>query len=417
MLELGRLVPAQSAVAALLQVTQMVCSIVVLRWVSPAENGVWQSIVLLESYFGVVRLGVINSFNRQFPFLSGRGERSQAEATAQAAEAYTLLACGVEVVGLLIVCLYAGAAHWRAAAIAMALYGPAMLYRTYLEATCRSGREFSILARNQGWLILAQVLSIPLVWVAGFDGYLGRTVAIAVGGTLLLHRMRPVRLPPRWDWTVVGMLVTTGMPLFISNYGTVVASTFGRMLLLQRGGEHELGLFTPVSAIFTLGVMAPSIISTYLLPRLNFDLGQTDNAMAVADNSWRVGLACVVFMLPFVAAGWWLIPICVGRILPAYVESVPAMRWGLLLVLAGCFKIATLPLSVLQAWPQLFAYVGAVLATNYLCPALLLHATSLRALEAVTVGLVIAAVVQIMAAALCVRSAVARYRPEAPAPS
>lgn len=388
----------------------MICSIVVLRWVSPAENGVWQSLVLLESYFGIVRLGVINSFNRQFPFLSGRGERAKADATAQSAEAYTLLACGVEVLGLLIVCAWAGAEHWRAAAFAMTLYAPAMLYRTYLEATCRSGREFSILARNQAWLILAQVLSVPLVWVGGFEGYLGRSVLIAVGGTWLLYRSRPVRLPPRWDWAVVGMLVMTGMPLFVSNYGTVVASTFGRMLLLQRGGEHELGLFTPVSAMFTLGVMAPSIISTYLLPRLNFDLGRTDDATAVADNSWRVGLACAALMLPFAAVGWWLIPVAVEKILPAYAESVPAMRWGLLLVLAGCFKIATLPLSVLQAWPQLFAYVGAVLGTNYLCPALLLRETTLRPIVAVTIGLVAAAMLQVVAAALCVRSAVKGYR-------
>lgn len=410
MADLRRLIPVESAVATAYQVVQMATSLVVLRWITPEQNGVWQTMLVLESYLLAVRLGVPNAMNRHYPFLLGAGEQERAVAVVRSAHAYTLVACAAELVGLVVAWFLLPAGFgWQLALVAFAFYAPATLYRGYLEATFRGGRDFARLARVQLWLIVACVVTVPWVVWWGFPGYLARAAALAVAGIVLLHRERPVRVGPRWDRSIVLMLLVTGLPLFVANYGSGVAATFPRLWLLAEGGERQLGLFTPVAALISLGSLVPSVIGVYLLPRLNHDLGGSGDARGTARDSLRASAWSAALLAPFLGLAWFILPWAMELLLPAYVAAVPAMRWALLLVLVGCFRVATMTFSVLQAWKPMFVHLAVVMLTSFVAPWWVLELTALGPVESVTVGLVAAGVLQLAVGFWCVRWAVRAY--------
>jgi O-antigen/teichoic acid export membrane protein len=406
------LISPYSAVAMLLQVVQMACSVVVLRWVPPAQMGIWQTLVVVETYCQLARLGVVNSMNRQYPYLLGQGKEDAARRQVQTAECFTLGAVAAQLLGLCLAALVLvpARADWPIAMLTLAIFAPANSYRAFLEATFRSGQQFAQLARAQCLIIALTVLSVGLVVAYGFKGFCARTLLLAVGSTVAYAYLRPLRFRLHFDYAVFKYLLWTGWPLFVSSYLTGVAGSFGRLVILHEGGTAQLGLFAPVNAVISLGLLMPSTFAVYLLPKLNFDFGASGSGRTVVAQSLKAGLVSSVLVTPFLAVGWWLLPRVVVQFAPAYSQAIPAMQLGLLITFLGGFKISTVAFSVLQAWGPMFLYIAVLLATSWLGPWLGVRLWPRSTLEGVTFGMLGAAVIQIPFTVLCLRLATNRHR-------
>ena len=53
-------------------------------------------------------------------------------------------------------------------------------------------------------------------------------------------------------------------------------------------------------------------------------------------------------MIPVIAVSWWLVEPAMCRVLPKYIEAVPAMRWGLLAPFISSFAPVTLVFNVVR---------------------------------------------------------------------
>lgn len=404
------LVSPYGAVGLLQQCVQMGCALIVIRWVAPEQMGLWQTALLLESYSYLVRFGVVNAMNREVAILAGRNESARSLRYVAVTEAFTLHAAALQFVGLAIAgwLFLPRTGGWILAYAALLLSAPLNLYTGFLEATYRSGQHFMRLARAQLGLVVIQVATVPLVALFGFEGLCGR-VSVVAAATLLLHgKHRPIAFGPALCPTILRTLFFTGMPLFAANYLTVVAGGFNRILLLQHGGAALVGLYTPVAALVTLAALVPSTCATYLLPRLNFNFGQSGAADEVIRQTWNVAISGTLIAVPIALLGWLAAPALIREFAPQYVDAIPAAKLGVGIALVGGMRIMTTAFSVLQAWGPMFINLGFLVLFSWLGPWLALRVEPSDPLAAVVGGSLLAALAQIPVTYLSLRAA--RYR-------
>lgn len=397
-----------AAIAMAQQLVQMVCGFLVLRWVAPPEMGVWQAVILIDTYSQIIRLGIVNAMAREYPFLLGKGKKDEAVQYIQTTEAYTIIAALSELVIIIVVMAMFGRDlnfDWRLGFLTLILYAPLNLYRGFLESTFRGGREFGILARIHLWGIVLNCVTLLLPVYYGFTGFCIRVLVITGITTLLLWLWRPVREKPKLISKCLKYLIFAGIPLFISNYLTAFAAGFSRIILLHEGGAPLAGLFSPVVSIIALGSMVPATLSVYLLPKLNFNFGASGAAKVITKAAIKAGFFCCLVMLPFIAIGWWLLPLVMEKMAPLYIDIIPAMRIALILSLVNCFRLTTVTFSVLQAWKPMFINLLFLIVTSYTGPHLGLKLWPTNPIFGVTVGALFAGLIQIPISLACVNLA------------
>jgi hypothetical protein len=366
------LVSPHSAVAVVCQAGQVLCGFVALRWTRPEEMGAWQLFLILDSYLGFLRLGVVNAMNRSYPYLTGRGEHEQARLCVATTQTYTFFIAALEVVALVAVVLVWSrmASIWLVGGLLYCVYTPLGLVRTSIEATFRCSRDFANLSRIQLWTLAVAILGTFWVMQLGFAGYMLRLFAIQIVGVALVWAFRPIRVPLAFDWSVFRRLVQAGVHLFANNWLAGVSNSFLRIAVVAAGGTVLLGQLTPILGIIGLGALLPATLSVYVLPRLNFEYGRTTSRRDVVVNTLKSTLVSVAMSVPLLAAGWFVLPWLVGLVAPHYHLTSSMIRLGLVVALASTVRMGVNAFSVLGAWGCLYLNTAVALAARWFGPRL-----------------------------------------------
>jgi O-antigen/teichoic acid export membrane protein len=390
------------------QAVQMACSVAVLRWVPPAQIGLWLTLQVVEAYALWVRLGVLNAMNREYPLLLGQGKNAEAVAHVQAAGAY-LAACAVAVTAAFGAAAWVWAERgpdWQWALAAYGLHAGGGVWRSFLEGTFRGGQDFRKLAMVQLAGAALQIATLPLVAALGFRGFCVRAMALAVALTAICHAARPVRAGLRWSRGLIAKLLVDGLPLFAANYLGAIGAQFPRVLLAAAGGTALLGLYAPAAAVLALGALLPGTLLTYLLPGQNRAYGRDRDAPAIAAAAWRRALAASAVLLPLAILGAWALPPAVRRWFPDYAAGAHVLGWAALAAALAPLRLATSVFSTLKAWRPMLAHALLGLVLAWLGPWVWLRIDGADPLRAVVLGSLAALGLHALAAWPCVRWAV-----------
>jgi O-antigen/teichoic acid export membrane protein len=385
------------------------------RWVDPASMGVWHTLLLVNSYLIVVRLGLISGMGRELPFAMGSGDIDRARRIAATAAAYNN-ACSVLAAltfGVLSVVFWGSGRDWQLALPAMAVISATNLYLSYLTATFRSDADFARLARVY-WVQAITALFMPVaVYSFGFTGLCAHAALQALLVCGCAHAWRPFRVAPRFDPVLAGQLIATGMPLFIGGYLQTVAMGFDRVILLQRGTVETVGYYAPAIAVIHAMAIVPGALSTYVYPRMSYALGQGRKAGALGTMAFRALATSLLSGLPIAVLGWIAAPYVVTHFFPRYQPSIPAVQWSLLSGLLWSVSPAVQALGSLKAWRRLSLYIAVLLSARWFFPWFLSQGSD--PLGGVARGNVWAAAVVAVAALLLVRHATQETAAEAAA--
>lgn len=356
--------------ALLLHAVSMLGAIVVLRWVSPASMGIWQTILLAQAYAEVMQLGVLRGLNHELPFLLGQGDIAAARHLAATAQFHSVLVGSLGALGFFVALLFTQAAanssEWRYGLVAMALVWSAGNYHNYLEATFRAQNKFKHLAYAQLIEAGLQVVTLYLVVVWGYQGMLVRAVILTLFMTVILFWMQPMPLWPKFRWKAFRQLLYTGIPLYGIGYLYVLAIGFDRIILLQTGGTELIGFYAPMAAVMAAMTVGPQAIIAYLYPRLSFSLGKGGASSQLWRKSLQAFAASVVISIPMVLVGWFVIPLAMEHLFPDYLPALTAVRLMLIVGFLLSGRAILVPLYSLKAWHWLYLYMGIFTLTRWL---------------------------------------------------
>lgn len=351
-----------------LQVTVMACSVLVLKWVSPTAMGLFQSLLLIQSYSALVQAGTINGLGRELPFRLGAGQEADALGLVGTAHRVAIISAALLLLGMPLALWVFHDADTRVCAAAVLIGSSSAIYRNYLTVTYRAEQAFRLLARLMCVEAVLNVVTLPLVYASGLRGLAGRFVVLSVSGTLLSFLFRPIRNPGRFSWSDLRALLRTGAPLFVFGYLSGVAYTFPRVVLLSESGVRLVGIFAPVAAVIAALQMIPATIAQYVYPRMTFKIGRSGNPSDLWEMAKSTLIAVAVVTVPLAALLVYFVPLVLTEFFPAYAEAASAVRWA---VIAGAFmagSIAMNALNSLKSWRWMSVYTCSLLLFGYFGP-------------------------------------------------
>lgn len=332
----------------LMTFVNLVTGLVIIRFLSPTEMGLWNSAKLGVTYSFFALAGVLNGFGRELPFSLGKEDHEGASKLASTA------AFCVDVASIL--CFLGGcvvaAMFWEAgpdrllAVVGVSAVIVLNFQRCYYLATFRSSRAFSRLAINQYMEAGLQLVSVPLVVWFGYEGMIGRVILVAFLVLLVLRHWRPMRVPSRFDRASFVRLLKTGFPIFALDYVRSICSTVDRLVLLALGGVTAVGLYTlAVVAAEVMGAL-PQSFGQYLSPRMTFDYGKTGDPLVLWNRIIRGSLLAAAACAGAALAGSWLLRPTVEWLAPQYIDGIVAAK---VMLWCGVPQALALPASALWA--------------------------------------------------------------------
>lgn len=355
--------------SVVLQAVSLGSGVVVLRWLAPADLGLWQALLLIGTYSTVVQGGVINGLNRELPFAMGSGNAESAATLAGTARQVALVGAMLCLACIPLAAFLAeGGRRWGGASLVL-MAAAGGIYRNYLGATYRSTAAFDSLGRIQLFEAAAALVTLPLVMWFGYWGLGSRYVLLSVFGVSLMHRRRPLPSVGAFQWSALRSLLQTGVPLFVFGYLIGVAGTFPKLVLLSEGGTLWVGLFAPAAAMATAMMAIPDALSRFIYPRMSFRLGETGDSRVLWPMAVKSSVGVILASIPIVGALWFAVGPMIEAWFPAYAASVPSLRWTLV---AGLFHAASASMNALnsvKAWPAMACYAVVSLAGLYFLPA------------------------------------------------
>lgn len=372
-----------------LNVATLIANFLILRWLEPETLGLWQSLLLIQTYSLIIQGGVFNGLNRELPYSMGNGdERAVMElaGTAQAVSIFGAILLSICAAGVLFFPLNISI---RLGAAVVFICSAGAIYRNYLTVTYRADRAFATLAHIRMVETVMVLFTLPLIYYFEYAGLAGRFVIITFLGVILNHIYRPLHVKTQFSTSHLIRLLKVGLPIYICGYLLTVSSTFPRLILLSEDGLKQVGLFAPVYAVMGMMQMLPESIAQYIYPHMSYRYGKTGDPESLWPMAWKTATGVVVLSLPGLVVCMFAVPWIIEWFFPKYVESAVAIKWGLIsgVFLGGAISVNAL-LS-LKAWLWLTVYTAFQVISTFLL-SFSLYRIAGNPLEGVAAGYAIA---------------------------
>lgn len=337
----------------------LITAFIALRWVSPQEMGIWQSLILLISYADIAKLGVFSGLNRDLPYLLGAGKHNAAKKLVASAQfhviALSLLGLIFATVSFFLVGDFTDI-KWIQAITAITFYWIFSILSSFLQVTYRNTDRFNFLAFG---LVIQGVFSLGgllLVINWGFLGFLlMRTGALAIF-CIYLFIFRPIRPPIQTEKAIFVSLVKTGLPIHGVSYIFAVAMGLDRLFLLRAGGIEIVGLFAPATQIMNIMLALPFTITAYMNPKLLKLLGNNNDPGSIRQIALNTAAAVGLTSSVFAIAGWFAVPLLIERFFPDYTAVIEATRIMLIAGVFLSFRTMTIVFNALKQWRYLYIF-------------------------------------------------------------
>jgi O-antigen/teichoic acid export membrane protein len=404
-----------STASVAFNLTTMLANIIILRWIGPADMGLWQLLLLIQSYSLVVQCGVFNGLNRELPFRMGTGDDNAVKEFAGTTQSVAIGGGIILLIGGLGSLLFIDDTTKRYTTAIVFLCSAENLYVNYLAVTYRADKAFRTLTWLRVFQAAVTLLTLPLVCYFGFAGLIGRYLLITTAAMSLNHAWRPIHVRPSFIWQRALTLLKVGVPVYILGYIVTVADTFPQVLL-SGSGTKMVGLFSPVSATITMMQMLPVSIAQYIYPHMSYRFGKTGDPATLWPIAWKTSVGLLVLLLPVLPIGIALIPWVLRAYFPQYADAAGAVKFGLM---SGMFLGASISMTALfslKAWFWAGVYSVGRAVSTYVLLLLMIWCWTSR-LEAVAAGYMLAQAFAFALAMFCIYRATHPKKPISIPPS
>lgn len=346
--------------AMTMNIFTMLANLITIRWISPEDIGLWNGYFIFVSYVYFIQLGVVNGLSRELPFYLGKKKQNVAVGLARTS-------LSVVSVNTALVLIFGFFFIWYSAvksaslsnvfytSISIVVLMALQFYTNYLLSTFRSNNSFKRLTYIYVGISLFIPVSLLLVLYYNYLGHIIRIPLVALVQLIALHLYRPFKIKPKFKLKFFKLLTSTGIPLFVFGYITGIASTFGRLILLQLGTTLQMGLYSPAIAVNTAMRLIPVTLSQYIYPKFSYIAGESDSKITIWKLAVKVSFYVFLILLPMTAVGYLLMPWFINTIFPNYAEGIFAAQ---LATIAGLFSGASIGFITSLNTMKAFKHIG-----------------------------------------------------------
>jgi O-antigen/teichoic acid export membrane protein len=326
------------------------------RFIDPKVWGYFGTFAILTQYLNFLHIGWLTSLHRDYPYWMGKGDPQRAKRAVAVAESWVLLiSClvGALFLCLTVISLLLGNLMAAAAWASQMLIATSSFYTLYLNATYRTANEFVTWSKISAVSSVMSFLMLPVVAWLGFWGLCLRgTAPVAVGG-YLLHRLRPVRVFPEWNFREFLGMLKFGLAIDLAGYlatsGT--RATMG-LLVATAFGDFTWGLFVFALNGELVVTQFSNAIAQVFMPRISQQMGITGDLRHCARYSLKPTLAGTCVALAVIVAANAVCQPLIAFVAPKWIPSIPIFR---VFLWSGICPVLLIPsyalLAAKHTWP------------------------------------------------------------------
>jgi O-antigen/teichoic acid export membrane protein len=313
------------ASSALYQASRLGVNLLAAALLAPAAFGIWNLVVVLQTYTTHATVGLLSGANRRVPLLIGAGRRSDALVVERSALAGSVLVGSAVATFAAIAGLAAGGAWMGAAVLIGALVLSQQLYLCG-QVILRGNLDFDRASIQQAALAIAfPIVGIPAVLLAGVDGLLGAQAFAYAAGFILVLWWRP-DVRPALDLRLVGSVVKEGAPIMLSGLAFAVMTSVDRWALVSAGTPEQLGQYALASTISASMMFVNVVVAQQLYPRMAHAFGQHGRVDALRDLAREQAMVAGGMVAAMALVLLVVAPVVVPTLFPRYGPSVAAMQ-------------------------------------------------------------------------------------------
>jgi len=309
-----------------------------LRWgLDPSTLGVYTGLRLFLDNTNRTSLGIGLGAVQEIPILLAEGRNDEARHLANVAYSTNTLTCLFYASGLVLWAFLRLptiaddplAYEWTIGLIAVAGLALIKRYETFLVATLRAYREFSLTTELDIVESLTSAVAVALgLWFAGFWGLLGAVAVVLLVKIAYAHARHPLRFAWVWDGGEVWRLFVVGMPILANTAVFAAVLSLDRVIILGRlsHGEHALGLYSIAVLGTSWSLDLAGRIVLVLYNAFQTTLGRTSDPAKVAILAAKATESQAPVLLAGSAIAYLVGPTFLGTLMPRYIEGLPALR-------------------------------------------------------------------------------------------
>ncbi len=380
-----------SLTATTASIVSIVVSLLNMRWLGPAELGIWQSLIVVSAYVPFLQLGVQSGLNLELPILLGKKDDQRAkEYIANAYYISIIVTVIILILGLcatLIVWLKGLGLKYVFGVLALTAVNVGSSISYHFIARYRSSMSFDILTSIIRKQLITTILCVPFIYFFGLWGLLLYNAVPALVYAGLMFKRSPFSgIKPKIEKHNSFYLIKRGTIQMLYVQTSTAIKTFQQMFLLRFGGTTYVGLFSPALAIGGVINLLPGQLAQFLVPQMGYKYGNTGNARDLWPYIKKILFYMPLAILPVSIVISLLLPWMVNTLFPKYMESVLAMQIMTYGFIFSCSSMTTNFLYTIKAYKEATYIIIAEFLCYLILPTLFLKVFNLSILTSIAVG-------------------------------
>lgn len=344
------------------QVIATVCDIWILKLVDVSSMGMWQYALLLQSYVVISRLGIINAFNREYPYLLSCKDEQK---SSNILNVTTFHVTVTSILQALFFLLFAGYNFFESnvnlaiAMLAMLFYTVFDALANFEEAKLRGSLNFKTISSSKLLLSFFSIVTILMPQKFGFQGLLVRAVFLQILLFGFLKYNSSIKSTPKLNVKVWLSLFNDGWKFWFWSYLKSFNKSLPKLFIVKVSSLTILGLYTPINWLLLSFTLLTSNISSYLYPVLSQQFAKGQGNLLI--QTLKINFIVFLIGIPIAAIGIFYLPSLVNIFLPQYKATVFSMQLTLVASLFDIIGISATVWASMKDWKRM--YVSTILIT------------------------------------------------------
>jgi O-antigen/teichoic acid export membrane protein len=357
----------------LFQMSILIADLFVLKFVDKDGVGIFQLTLLIQGYVIISRMGILNSFNREFVYVKAKGNLDEATKILQTTHAHVLFSMIIQGLAFLFFGVYYFFVELNSlfgwSMICMVFYTICEAGANFEEAKYRSELKFKEITTSKIVISITSILLLILPYKFGLIGLLIRIIILQYISYLFYRYYSPSKSFPKFHKAQWLKLFNDGWKFWAFSYVRGFIKTIPRLYLSLFSTLGLLALFTPVSWVLLSFTMLTTSLTTYLYPILSDQFARGMGKLQ--KQSLFINLIAFFVSIPFAVFGYFMIQPLVNYFLPEYSEAIIPMK---ITLIASLFDIITVTSTVwysMKDWKSLTIFYGLNIIFTSICFAIL----------------------------------------------
>ena len=310
----------------------IVANLIGAHYISPAEMGLFQTVMLITSYSAFFHCGVFNGFGRSLPISLGRGDNIKAQILLNSCWTTAKIVSAADILlstGIIIyfaVHGYHAIYYWAMIAVlVLGALDPLSAPLDCVYRSCGRNKELGFRLAGQNAIALATGL-LPCAF--GLMGLVASRILQSISRLILLLFRAPLKPKGRGTWDDTKHLARSGFPLLLAGTLYGYFSIADRSIVASMMSLKDVGNLNLAGLVVNALQFVPLSISALLYPRIGTQYGRCGTSLGLRRYFWiSLGLNLVA-IVPMAAVAYFAIRPLTMAFLPKYSEGIAAAQIG-----------------------------------------------------------------------------------------